>query len=204
MVLYFETCSGRMQFMHRHAEYHLYYNWSAGHKVKDIRYGKKWQAPTLDELGEAFETLMLECKEEFNDFVPKLFDEIQASVWKWMLTDNERMHLNSAYLHWQYVSKIMHRSITDTRSLIDMEVSDPEEKIVIQDLVDKLMEITDNAIQVVWRRSLLSESFPWCPEALLVRSSDSARGSGPLRTQTMPHTCDLGDHGRIHQHLPNT
>ena len=137
--------------VHASAEYHLYYNWSAGHKVKDIRYGKQWQAPTLDELGEAFETLMLECKEEFNDFVPKLFDEIQASVWKWMLTDNERMHLNSAYLQWQYVSELMHRSITDTRSLIDMEVSDPDEKIVFQDLVEKLMDITDNAIQVTQR-----------------------------------------------------
>ena len=94
---------------------------------------------------------MLECKEEFNDFVPKLFDEIQASVWKWMLTDNERMHLNSAYLQWQYVSELMHRSITDTRSLIDMEVSDPDEKIVIGDLAEKLVEITDNAIQVTQR-----------------------------------------------------
>ena len=37
-----------------------------------------------------------------------------------------------------------------------------------------------------------------------MRSSDSARGSGPLIPQTMPHTCVLGNHGRIHQHIPNT
>ena len=137
--------------VHASAEYHLYFNWSIGNKVKDIRYGKQWQAPTLDEMGEAFETLMYECKEEFNAYVPMLFDEIRASVWKWMLTDNERMHLNSTWLHWQYVSELMHRTITDTRKLIDMEVSDPDEKIVVKDLINKLMEITDTAIQVSQR-----------------------------------------------------
>ena len=137
--------------VHASAEYHLYFNWSVGNKVKDIRFGRQWQAPTLDEMGEAFETLMLGCKEDFNEYVPKLFDEIQASVWKWMLTDNERMHLNSTWLHWQYVSELMHRTITDTRKLIDMEVSDPDEKIVVKDLIDKLMDITDTAIQVSQR-----------------------------------------------------
>ena len=94
---------------------------------------------------------MYECKAEFNEYVPMLFDEIRASVWKWMLTDNERMHLNSTWLHWQYASELMHRTITDTRKLIDMEVSDADEKIVVQDLIDKLMGVTDTAIQVSQR-----------------------------------------------------